>query len=115
MRPASSRSLRKTAALASLALATACASPEWSKAGASREEAQRELLACRDRAWREAEVPAPRRDPPPVIHVTPGPGGAPQVSVLHPQADPFEGWPAEQRRFAEACMREKGYALTPAR
>jgi len=58
---------------------------------------------------------APRREAPPVIHVTPGAGGAPQVAVLHPQADPFEGWPAEQRRFAEACMREKGYALTTAR
>ena len=115
MRPGSSRSLSRTAALALLALAAACASSEWTKAGASREEAQRELLACRDRAWREAEMPAPRREAPPVIHVTPGPGGAPQVSVLHPQADPFEGWPAEQRRFAETCMREKGYALTTAR
>ena len=98
-----------------LALAASCASREWTKAGASSEEAQRELQACQARAWREAEVPAPRRDPPPVIHVTPGPGGAPQVSVIHPQGDPFEGWPAEQRRYAEACMREKGYALTTAR
>jgi hypothetical protein len=114
VRPASSRSLNAAAILA-IAVATGCTSLEWTKAGASAEDATRELQACRIRAWREAEMPPPRREAAPVIHVTPGPGGAPNVAVLTPRSDPFEGWSEEQRRFAETCMREKGYALVPTR
>ena len=114
MRPASSRSL-SAAALVLLSLSAACTSLEWAKAGASREEAQREFQECRIRAWREAEIPAARREAAPVISVTPGPGGAPNVSLVQPAADPFQGWSAEQRRFAETCMREKGFELGPAR
>ena len=114
MKLASSRSPRRLAAVALLALA-GCTSLEWTKSGASSEEAQRELQACRLQAWREAEMPPPRREAAPVIHVAPGPGGAPNVSVLTPRSDPFEGWTDEQRRFAEACMQKKGYALAPAR
>lgn len=114
MKQASSLNPRNAAAVALLALA-GCTSLEWTKAGASADEARRELHDCRVLAWREAEIPPPRREAPPVIHVSPGPGGTPSVSVLTPRSDPFDGWTDEQRRYAEACMQKKGYSLGPAR
>lgn len=114
MKQASSPSPREIF-LPALLLLAGCTSLEWSKSGASAEEAQRELQACRVQAWREAEMPPPRREAPPVIHVAPGPGGVPNVSVLTPRSDPFEGWTGEQRRYAEACMQKKGYSLAPVR
>ena len=116
MRPASSRNLRLTASLALLSLAAACTSPEWIKSDSSPDDAQGDYQECMARAWREAEMPTPRTPPPPVVSVTPGPGGAPNVSVIQPpSASPAEGWSTEQRRYAAACMREKGYLLAPAR
>ena len=111
------RTFRQATAIALVALTGACASASlhWTKAGAAGEDVERDLQECRARSWREAELPAPRREPPPVIHVSPGPGGAPNVVLVQQAADPFEGWPAEQRRFAEGCMRGKGYQLEPRR
>jgi hypothetical protein len=106
---------KRAAGIVLLLLATACADTQWARAGADVAQVERDLHECRARAWREAELPAPRREVPPVIQVSPGPGGVPSVAVLQPQADPFESWPAEQRRYADACMREKGYGLIPAR
>ncbi|MGQ0651905.1 MAG: hypothetical protein ACT4P4_06500 [Betaproteobacteria bacterium] len=111
------RSFEQAVTIALVALASACAPApvHWTKAGAAGEEAERDLQECRSRAWREAELPPPRREPPPVIHVSPGPGGAPNVVLAQQAADPFEGWSAEQRRFADGCMRAKGYQLEPRR
>ena len=107
------RSFEHAIALALVVLTTACASAplHWTKQGAAGEEVNRDVQECRARAWREAELPPPRREPPPVIHVSPGPGGAPNVVLVQQPVDPFEGWSAEQRRFADACMRAKGYEL----
>ena len=111
------RSFEPAMALALVLLAAACASAplQWTKAGSAGEDVNRDLQECRARAWREAELPAPRRAPPPVIHVSPGPGGAPNVVLIQQAPDPFEGWSAEQRRFAATCMRAKGYELEPRR
>jgi hypothetical protein len=105
---------RRIAGATAALLAGACAAPmQWTKAGATPDERQRDLSECRRQAWREGELPAgaaaPRAEVPSAVIL--GPGGAPSVVMAQPAGDPFAGWPRREREFAASCMRAKGYAL----
>jgi hypothetical protein len=93
-------------------LACAQVPMQWVKAGATPEQVRLDLAQCSREAWREAELPPPRAAPPeaaPTVVV--GPTGVPSVVFAPPSADPFEGWPEQERRYAASCMRSKGYEL----
>jgi hypothetical protein len=85
-------------------LAASCAAPQWQRPGTSPEAMREDLAACRAAARERLARAAP---PLPEARLDPRFGAT----------DPYS--PADRRleeqRLADACMREKGYTLAPAR
>lgn len=86
---------------------------QWAKTGATPDQTKLDLAECNRAAWAEAELPAPAgaTRPAGAPAVVVGPTGIPSVVYLPPTGDLLEGWQELQRRYAESCMRAKGYEL----
>ncbi len=100
--------------LAVLLLLAGCASMEWSKPGVTAEEFAADSRQCQQDAWREANwFYLDRTYPYGGRWVYPDPLGRPLVGYPYvPFGDPFGERSIQQARFADFCMRAKGYELT---
>jgi hypothetical protein len=98
-------------AAAALALVAGCAELEWFKAGAGVETRDRDLIECRDQARLRARQEAPLFGQPP-----PSPIGMDSSGrVVTGRAGRYDTERAlMENDFTRACMKERGYGLTPA-
>jgi len=95
-------------------LVAACAPMQWMKADANPQQADTDLKACQDEAWRESNWrstyyfgaigPMAYQDPL---------GRRLLVWPYGPFSDPFGDRFIEESRLANFCMRSKGYELEP--
>ena len=102
--------------LAVLVLLGGCASVAWTKPGATVEEFAADSRECQQDAWQEANSRYLDRTYLYGGHsVYPDPLGRPLIGYPYaPFGDPIGERYVQEARFADFCMRAKGYELTEA-
>ena len=96
--------------LPALAALAACTPMQWAKPDAPAEQIAQDEKACRDLAWREANVRGSLYPVGPVFAPNPIARGAmswPSGAYV----DPFGYQIMEEHRLAQFCMEAKGYSL----
>lgn len=96
-----------------LLLISGCATVEWSKPGVSAEERAADTRACQQDAWRAASWQVlDRTYPYGGAWVYPDPLRRPMAGYPYaPFGEPFADRYMMEMRFADYCMRSKGYDL----
>jgi hypothetical protein len=101
--------------LVAVLLLAGCAQGQWARKDTAEEQAQADLRACEDAAFKEANaVPYPYPTMGPVI-LQDSSGRRFNVYPVGPFADPNGERFMREGRLARECMRKKGYELVPPR
>jgi hypothetical protein len=93
-----------------LAALAACTPMQWAKPDADAEQIARDEKACRDLAWREANVRASLYPVGPVF-VPDSMGRGAMSWPSGANVDPFGYQMVEENRLAQSCMEARGYSF----
>jgi hypothetical protein len=102
--------MRLAIVLSAAALLGACTPMQWVKEGAALDEFDRDIVQCRQQAWREARMRSSFYRPMTPM-VSRDAQGRPFVLYAPSHQDPFGDPFLEESRLTQFCMHAKGYRL----